>query len=237
MYEKKYYIGSNDVDRFLDLKLPSFFKMMQDIATEHAEVLNIGKSETLDKGLYWVITRIELDIIKMPKYLSTVVLKTYPGDDLKFIFPRYFQLEDLKGNVLIRASSTWMVLNKESHRPSLNPFNGRKLPCEHHDGELEMPHKCVSQDASLVETRKVRYSDVDLNGHLNNTKYIDYIIDVHDSEFYKKNRISHFVINYDKELMDNNIFNLYSSNGNPEYIKGEIDDTIAFEVNITYEKR
>ena len=43
MYQKKYYIGSNDVDQFLDLKLPSFFKLMQDIATEHAEVLDIGK--------------------------------------------------------------------------------------------------------------------------------------------------------------------------------------------------
>ena len=90
MYEKKYYIGSNDVDQFLDLKLPSFFRMMQDISTEHAEVLHIGKADTLDKNLYWVITRIELDIIQMPKYLDTVTLKTYPGDDMRFIFPRYF---------------------------------------------------------------------------------------------------------------------------------------------------
>ena len=237
MYKKEYYIGSNDVDRFLELKLSSFFKLMQDIATEHAEVLDIGKSQTIDKGLYWVITRIELDIIKMPKYLETVVLKTYPGDDLKFIFPRYFQLEDLKGHVLIRASSTWMVLNKESHRPSLNPFNGKRIPPEHYEGELNMPSKCISSDVSLVETRKVRYSDVDLNGHLNNTKYIDYILDVHDSEFYKKNRISHFVINYDKELMDNNLFNLYSNSSNPEYIKGEIDSATAFEVNIAYQNR
>ena len=88
-----------------------------------------------------------------------------------------------------------------------------------------------------METRKVRYSDVDLNGHLNNTKYIDYILDVHDSEFYKKNRISHFVINYDKELMDNNLFNLYSNSSNPEYIKGEIDGATAFEVNIAYQNR
>ena len=237
MYKKEYYIGSNDVDRFLELKLSSFFKLMQDIATEHAEVLDIGKSQTIDKGLYWVITRIELDIIKMPKYLETVVLKTYPGDDLKFIFPRYFQLEDLKGHVLIRASSTWMVLNKENHRPSLNPFNGKRIPPEHYEGELNMPSKCISSDVSLVETRKVRYSDVDLNGHLNNTKYIDYILDVHDSEFYKKNRISHFVINYDKELMDNNLFNLYSNSSNPEYIKGEIDGATAFEVNIAYQNR
>ena len=236
MYQKKYFIGSNDIDQFLDLKLPVFFRMMQDIATEHAEVLNIGKSETIDKGLYWVITRIELEILKMPKYLTTVVLKTYPGEDKKFIFPRYFQMEDEKGNVLIKASSTWMVINREKHSICLKPFDGKVLPEEHLDGQLELPHKVISDETILVEQRKVRYSDIDLNGHLNNTKYIDYIVDTHDSEFYKTHQISHFLINYEKELKDNNVLSIYSNHKNPEYIKGEVEGT-SFEVNITYKAR
>ena len=238
MYEKKYYIGSNDVDQFLDLKLPSFFRMMQDIATEHAEVLDIGKANTLDKGLYWVITRIEIEIIKMPKYLQTVTLRTHPGDDLRFIFPRYFTCLDEKGEVLIKASSTWMVLNREKHNVCLNPFNGKKLPPEHYEGELPLPNKVVvDSDISLIENRKVRYSDIDLNGHLNNTKYIDYIIDLHDSDFYKKHQISHFLINYEKEMKDNNVLALYRNHSLNEYIKGEIDGATSFEVNILYRER
>lgn len=236
MYTKNYYIGSNDVDQFLDLKLPSFFRMMQDIATEHAEVLNIGKANTIDKGLYWVITRIEIEIIEMPKYLQTVTLKTYPGDDLRFIFPRYFQLEDEKGRILIKASSTWAVLSRETHRVCLNPFPGLKAPTEHLEGEQPLPGKCEVSDCKLVETRKVRYSDIDLNGHLNNTKYIDYIVDIHDSDFYKKNKIKHFLINYEKELKDNNEVSIFSNNSNPEYIKGEVDG-VSFTVNITYGNR
>ena len=236
MYTKNYYIGSNDVDQFLDLKLPSFFKMMQDIATEHAEVLNIGKANTIDKGLYWVITRIEIEIIEMPKYLQTVTLKTYPGDDLRFIFPRYFQLEDEKGKILIKASSTWAVLSRETHHVCLNPFPGLKVPTEHLEGEQPLPGKCETGDCKLVETRKVRYSDIDLNGHLNNTKYIDYIVDIRDSDFYKKNKIKHFLINYEKELKDNNEVSIFSNNSNPEYIKGEVDG-VSFTVNITYGNR
>ena len=236
MYQKKYLIGSNDVDQFLELKLSSFFKMMQDGAAEHAEEFNIGKANTIDKGLFWVITRIEVDILKAPRYLQEVILKTYPGDDLRFIFPRYFSLEDTMGQVLIRASSTWMVLNKETHNVCLNPFNGFKSPTEHHQGELELPKKVKSNDSTLVEVRKVRYNDIDLNGHLNNTKYIDYILDVHDTPFYNKNRISHFLINYEKELKDNDMVSIYRSESNPEYIKGEVDK-IAFEANITYEDR
>lgn len=237
MYQKSYYIGSNDVDQFLELKLSSLFKLMQDISTEHAEVLDIGKANTLDKGLYWVITRMEVDIIDMPKYLQTVTLKTYPGDDLKFIFPRYYQLEDENGRILLRASSTWMVLNRSNHHPSLKPFDGKVLPSEHLEGELALPKKCVSKEVNFIENRKVRYADIDLNGHLNNTKYIDYILDIHDSNFYKENRIKHFLINYDKELLDNYVLSLSSSLDNPEYIKGEINGTLCLEVNIDYDHR
>lgn len=234
MFKKSYYIGSNDVDKFLDLKLPSFFKMMQDIATEHAEVLGIGKEDTLDKGMFWVITRIELEIIRMPKYLETVNLITYPGDNMRFIFPRYFHLEDKDGKCLIRASSVWMVLDKNTHRINMNPFPGKDIPVEHRDDELNMPNKAIDGATKEVERRKVRYSDIDLNGHLNNTKYIDYIIDTHDSEFYKNHKIKHFLINYEKEIVDNNVLTLLTNDEDPEIIKGVLEDKTSFIANITY---
>lgn len=237
MFEKEYHIGSNDVDQFLDLKISSLFKIFQDIATEHAEKLDIGKRQTIDKGLYWVITRVEIEIVKTPKYLQDVIVCSYPGDDMKFIFPRYFFIKDKNGELLIKASSTWMVLNKDTHRISLNPFDGKTLPPEHYEGELHLPNKCNSDEVTFVEQRQVRYSDIDLNGHLNNTKYIEYILDMHNSDFYKKNRIKHFLINYEKELMDGENITLSSNHKNPEFIKGESEDKITFTVNISYEER
>ena len=234
MYKKEYYIGSNDVDQFLDLKLPSFFRMMQDIATEHAEELDIGKANTLDKGLFWVITRFEIDIIRMPKYLTTVTLVTYPGDDLRFIYPRYFELYDENGELIIKVSSVWLVLEKATHKVCSNPFPGRKFPVEHHEGELPLPKKCLDGDVSLKEKRLVRYSDCDLNGHFNNTKYIDFIIDMHGSEFYKKHKIKHFLINYDKEAKDNDLLSLFSDGNNPEVIKFFLGEEPVLSVNITY---
>ena len=114
MYTKEYLIGSNDVDQFLELKLPSFFKMMQEVATEHVETLGVGINDISFQNLYWVITRVELDIIRMPKYGQRVFLTTYPGDDMRFIFPRYFLLEDESKKPLIKVSSIWMVLRKEN---------------------------------------------------------------------------------------------------------------------------
>ena len=237
MHSKKYYLGTSDVDAFLELKISSMFVMLQDAATEHAELLGVGKSETIDKELFWVISRYSVSIIKMPKYLDTVVVKTYPGDDLKFIFPRYFQIEDEQGHVLIKASSTWCILDKATHSVQMNPFEGRKLPVEHHEGEEPLPRKVMKDEVRVVDRRIVRYSDIDLNSHLNNTKYIDYFMDTKSLDFYKSHRIKHITINYEKEMLYGDEVVLMSNEKENEYMVGLVNDNRIFEINIDYEKR
>ena len=237
MLEKKYFIGSNDVDFNLDLKLSSLFKIMQDIAVEHAEKLGVGKKKTMDVGLNWVISRIKVEIYKTPKYQQTITVRTHPGKTIKFVFPRYFEIIDENDEVLIRASSTWLVIESASRKLSLNPFPNFELPGEEYETQITQPEKVGLFDSTLVENRKVRFSDTDLNGHMNNTRYIDFITDIHDSAFYKNKRISKIIINYNKELKDNQTVSLYSSHSNPEFIKGEVEGNNIFTVEISYEDR
>lgn len=230
-------VKSSDVDQFLELTIPAYFLMMQIIATSHAEELGIGKAETLDKGMAWVITRIEVDVVKTPVYTQKVFLETYPGDDLKVLFPRYFRLTDERGNVLIKSSSIWAVIDMNKRTPVAKPFKSIPEP-EHYEDELSLPNRVnIPEDLQLVEERKVRYSDIDLNGHLNNTKYMDYILDVHDSSFYKKKRIKHVTINYLHEVKDGTIVKMYSSNSEPEVIVGKVDDKVVFVCEFKYENR
>ena len=236
MYEKKYHLGTSEVDANFKLRLSSLFLMMQDVATEHAEIVGVGFSETVEKGQFWVIIRYSVSIDKYPEYLEDIIVRTYPGDDKKFIFPRYFEVEDSHGNIVVRASSTWCVLNKKERSVVLDPFNGKVLPCEHRDGEEPLPSKILPKEKHLVEERKVRYSETDLNAHLNNTKYIDYILDMHDAEFYKENHISHITINYEKEILAGDVVSLYSDGKNPEYINGSVGDKNIFHAEVIYKK-
>ena len=237
MKKMNFEIKSSDVDQFLELTVPAYFLMMQIIATSHAEELNIGKAKTLDKGMAWVITRIETEIIKIPTYTQKVILETYPGDDLKVLFPRYFRMTDEKGNTLIKSSSIWAVIDMNKRTPVAKPFNSVPEP-EHYDGELAMPKRILIPDnLEFIEERKVRYSDIDLNGHLNNTKYMDYILDIHSSGFYKKHRIKHVTINYLHEVKDDSTIKMYSNVANPEIIVGKVDDSIVFVCEFVYEDR
>ena len=237
MRTEKLNINSGTVDKFLELRMPDYFMMMQTVATNDAEEKGVGKSETIDKGYTWIISRIEVDIVKYPEYTHDVMMQTYPGDDLKIMFPRYYRMLDMNGNLLINSSSIWALLDIKKRTPVMSPFK-QALPSEHHEGELPLPKKVkIPENLSLVESRKVRYSETDLNGHLNNTKYMDFIIDVHDSSFYEKHRIKHLAINYIHEIKDNDIVDLYTDNGSVETIVGKVGDQLIFACEITYEDR
>lgn len=236
MLTKKFKIESSDVDQHLNVKISSLMRFMQDVATSHAEELGVGKPSTIDKGLYWVITRYALTILRAPRYLETINVITYPGDDMKFIFPRYFMITSESGELLVKASTYWMILDKEKHKVVLRPFGDRELPGEHMEGEEPLPMKVEPKEVKLIEKRKVRYSDIDLNGHLNNTKYIEYVLDLKTTDFYKEHKIKHVLINYEKELRDNETLELYSNNQNPEYIIGKSNNNTIFELNIEYNK-
>lgn len=238
MHSKEIFIGSNDVDSNLELKISSLFKFMQDIAVEHAELLNVGKTKTIDLGMNWVIARFNVHINRLPRYQESVTISTYPSKTMKFIFPRNFEIRDLNNNLLLKASSAWLVINSKDRQICMNPFENNDLPYETYEGELGLPKKIINQEAFFIENREVRYSDIDLNGHVNNTRYLDYVFDMHNTKFFKENKIKTLLINYNKELRDGENIDLSMiSNLDYEYIKGEFNGENIFSVEITYEKR
>lgn len=238
MFQKKYIISSSDVDPFLDLRLSCLMRILQDIAIEDAERLGVGKSKTIDKGMFWIVARYSISLFKAPKYLEEVFLKTYPGNDMKFLYPRYFEVTSLSNEPLARVSSTWVVINKSDRKVNMNPFNGFTLPGESYVGEEPLCKKINYNELEFIEEREVRFSETDMNSHLNNTKYLDYIFDTHNLDFYKNNQVDHFSINFNLELLSGDKVSLFrGENNGAEIVAGFKDNKNIFVAEISYEKR
>ena len=237
MFKKEFLIETSDVDALSELKLSSLFRYLQDTATEHAERLGCGQSEVLEKGRFWVITRYLVEVIKMPSYFQKINVYTYPVEGNKLLFPRLFKVTDENDNLLIKAASSWVILDKINHRVVIDPFEGKAFPTEKYDDDLPLPGKVMNVERELIESRKVRYSDVDLNAHLNNTKYIEYIMDTHDLEFYKKHRVKKVLINYNHELLSDQVINIRSNRELVENISGDVDGVNIFDAILEFEKK
>ena len=238
MYQEKIFINSNDVDDHYDLKISTIFKYLQQVSTNHSEILGVGKKDTVEKGMFWVITRMKVKILKMPMMLETLTVTTHPGETMSFIYPRHYEVYNEQGELCIVGNAIWVLLDLNTHQVKMKPFpDGFVIPAEKLPEDLGMPEKVISDNLEKVETRRVRYSDIDLNAHLNNTKYIDYIIDIHDIDFYKKHRVKEILINFEKEIKNGDSVELFSDGNFPEIIVGNVDGTRSFSAKVSYEDR
>ena len=235
MFKQKFTVTSTDIDGNLEIKLSCLTRYMQQVATDHANKIKFGHIELNKKGLMWVIIRMQMKINRLPKVDEEFIISTHPGKDSGFLFLRHFEIFDTHNNLLAVASSSWVVLNHETRKIVLKPFD-KKIPEESYKDDLPEPAKVVGEANELVDTRIARYSEVDMNGHINNTRYVDYIQDSHSTLFFKENRISSILINFDKEIKEGDEIKIYSNKANPEIIHGKANDSNSFSAKIEYIK-
>ena len=238
MYKEKIKITSVDVDSNLNLRVPSIFKFFQQVSSNHSEKLGVGKSNTIDKNMCWIITRFKVEIYDYPKLNDEIIVSTHPGETNKFLFPRHYQIYDHKGNLLVSGCAIWLVLNQETRRIVTKPFGDNEFKAEHSKDDISLPTAIdVNDKLEEYEKRKVRYNDTDLNGHLNNTKYIDYILDVRDRGFYNNHLLKEIIISYEKEIKENQVVTISrNSDELNQFVRGTIDGNNSFTAHLIYKK-
>ena len=239
MYKEKVKITSVDVDSHLNLKMPSIFKYFQQVSSNHSEIIGVGKKDTIDKDMAWVIMRFKVVVYAYPKLNDEIIVATHPGETKKFLYPRFYEIYDRKGNLLVSASSLWLVINAETRHIVANPFGEQKFKAESHKDDIELPNAINVNEIIMkkIEDRLVRYNDTDLNGHLNNTKYIDYILDINDREFYNNHLLKEILICYEKEIRENQIVSIYRNDDKiNQIVQGKIGEDSSFTANLVFQK-
>ena len=232
MYEYPLQITSTYVGPDRKLSVPWLFRIFQDAAIEDAERIGYDASKTLSAGLLWVFSRVYVKIHAMPDYLTRVRFETHPGCKKAFFFPRYGTLYDQQGNVAAEFSSIWALIHEDTRTLEMRPPLG--AVDESRGDELPLPGKVVVKPASYRGNRTIYFCDLDLNGHLNNVRYIEMMINLHDAAFYKTHRVSEMLIQYESEIRYGETVDFYTD---PEvtYIRGVVGDRVAFEANLSYE--
>lgn len=173
VYREELLLRSKDVDLHRRLRTSRLFELLQEASIRHTEQLGMGREKTLDKGILWVVGLQRAEITRMPVYDEQIVLKSWPGETMHFFFPRYYQVETAAGEVLVRASAMWMLVDSET-RKLVNPESyGVVIDGVRTGEEIRMPSAPVRLETTETRPFRVPYSYVDLNGHMNNTRYFD----------------------------------------------------------------
>ncbi len=182
VYEKSYRLLSSDVDARRRLRLSRLFTFLQEASIAHTTELGMGREKTLDRGLLWIVTLQQVKIDRLPTYDEDVKLLSWPGQTMHLYFPRYYRMEDPWGQTLLTGSALWALMDRESRKLVFPEEHGIRIDGERGEKPLPLPMAPKPAVAGTGETFTVPYSYVDLNGHMNNTRYLDLCEDLMPAE-------------------------------------------------------
>ena len=229
MFSKSFIISNNDVDKCFKLKISAIFRYFQDIALLATEDLGVDSISLSKRNIDWVITRMSLDVRRLPDCDEEITMTTYPGKDMAMLYPRYFFITDSKGEVIIRSASIWALIDNISRKVIVDRDVISKLPGESAEDQLPLPEKLsIPEETRFIEKRTIHYSDLDFNSHMNNVRYVELLMDAHDSEFYDSHRLSFLTLNYMKEIKEKEAVDIYTDTSNPETIVVKTNGNVAF---------
>ena len=173
VYEKGYRLLSSDVDAGQRLRLSRLFTFLQEASIAHTTELGMGREKTLDRGLLWIVTLQQVQVARLPVYDEDVKLLSWPGETMHLYFPRYYRMEDRAGRTLLTGSALWALMDRESRKMVFPEDHGVRIHGETGEKPLPLPAAPKSAKDGARESFTVPYSYVDLNGHMNNTRYLD----------------------------------------------------------------
>lgn len=151
---------------------------MQDAAGDHAERLGVSVEQLLPQGLTWVMRRLHIQLHHLPHLHDVVEVETWPSGRNRLMATRDFYLRSGDAE-LGRATSAWLVLDIERRRPIRLPQQIIDIPLAERPRALEDPFDRLPEPDAVAHTClfSVRYSDLDLNGHVNNVRYIEWAVE------------------------------------------------------------
>lgn len=174
VYEKAYQLKSSDVNRRQRLRTSVLMRWLQEAAIAHTEELGMGREKTLDKGLLWIVSLQRTEILRMPVYDEKIVVRSWPGRTMHVFFPRYYELVSAdKKETLVRACALWMLLDEKTRRFVFPENYGIAIDGVVTGNETALPASPKALPLTEETPFTVPFSYVDLNGHMNNTRYYD----------------------------------------------------------------
>jgi medium-chain acyl-[acyl-carrier-protein] hydrolase len=200
------------VDTKNEVFLPTLWNLMQETAWNHATHLKLGYSDLADQKYFWVLSRLSIYMDEYPGWGEKIKVKTWLAGMGRLFALRYFSIINPTGKTISTAKSAWLVLDLKSRRPQrIGPLFKKVLPLLDHPAEEEEPEKIPDAVHPREENLfKVRYSDLDMHHHVNNTKYIEWVLDHYPFEMHRKYHIHTFEINFLAEASHGDEISIHS---------------------------
>ena len=202
IFRKQFTLYGNDCDCFGRAKPATILGYMQESAGEQCNGWHMSWEEMAQKNLFWAITRQTVSITRLPRAYETITIETWPMPATRVAYPRSTVAYDAEGNELFRAIALWILMDLSSRAMVLPGKSGIDFPGCTRGGELPSPKSLMPKNLAASTDRKVRFGQLDRNGHMNNTKYLEWAMDLLPGSFHAEHPLTGFAVCYLNEARE-----------------------------------
>lgn len=193
-----------------DLQQKATLPMMISMAIVASETQNnrLNANDPMyvyNKGLGWVITQHEIEVSRYPEQNELVYVTTEADTYNKYFCYRNFYIHDVEGNELFKMNSVFVLMDlKERHIVAVTDdiigvYQAEKTI------KIRRFDPIPKLQAPQSQQYRVRFSDIDGNGHVNNAKYADWFMDVLGFSFLTQFEPEYVLIKFDHEVDYGNV--------------------------------
>lgn len=213
---RKYLVDVHHCDASGNLKISALLRFMQECSSVQLAETSMSQPKLLEQGKSYVLCRLNMSIYKSVGQYSELEISTWPCESRGLSFIRCYQAR-LDGNIVAEATSVWGIINIDARKFCRVSDFELGLECDE-PLELDSPTKIHiphDMELGLVGERAVVYSDIDINGHMNNTVYPDMLCDFIPNM--SKKRILMMGINYTSEVKEGDVLKVYLAENDGQY--------------------
>jgi medium-chain acyl-[acyl-carrier-protein] hydrolase len=199
-FEKEYRVHVYETGPDGKLNLCSLFNYMQDIASDHAVKLGFGRDDLMRDNRFWVLSRIYVVIDSLPLWEDKIIITTWPNGTDKLFALRNYEVSYPDGRHIASGTSSWLILDQATKKvqrpdsilttyyPDLHPV----ISPLRYATKIEP----ANDNGKSSQQFKVNVSDLDVNLHTNNVRYLKWASDSYTLGFIMDNDPQSAEINY-----------------------------------------
>lgn len=232
-YQEEFVLRTCDCD-FMGAWRPSaIMQTMQELAGIHSELLGCGRNALIEKNVVWVLSRCEIHMDRYPKIGDRITAETFPTVNRRWFFPRYYFFRDERGDSLGYAATLWVLMDLNDRR-MLPPGDVALLMPDNADLPLPMGLPATVDTVNGEENvmrRVPMYFDLDVNQHVNNTRYADWACDALGVDVMRKYCLETLLVNYSAEVRPDQTIMLHTAVSENQFrVAGYHEDKMHFEL-------
>ena len=208
LYSQNFEITDHFVDCFGRMTPASILMLIQEVAGRHCVALSVDYDTLARQGMFWAVTRHRVQVNRLPQLGENIRVETWPMPTTKVAYPRSVVAYDAAGNECFRAISLWVLMNLNTRSMILPGKSGISVVGSLRGLELPSPGSLALMDHTQTRQRQVCFTDLDRNGHMNNTRYLDWVSDLLPSAFHQGHEVKEFTICYHAEAREGQVLGL-----------------------------